>query len=178
MQESSHLPSFKNLPRAIQPGKGQANVDSRQPDSRARVLDYSKTCLKGKVSKDEFKTITQKSVFWRVVHRVDVLWAWLLLGLIFRAAPAAYTSSQARGRIGRCNHQPTPQPQQRRIRVMSATYTTTHSNARSLTHRARLEIEPSSSWILVGFVTTGPGMGTPSGDISIYVSSPKTESVD
>ena len=39
---------------------------------------------------------------------------------------------------------------------MSATYTTVHSNARSLTHWARPEIKPGSSWILVGFITTEP----------------------
>ena len=43
-----------------------------------------------------------------------------------------------------------------RIRAVSATYTTTHGNSRSLTHWVRLGIEPSSSWILVRFVTTEP----------------------
>ena len=33
---------------------------------------------------------------------------------------------------------------------MSATYTTAHSNAGSLTHRARPGIKPTSSWVLVG----------------------------
>ena len=33
-----------------------------------------------------------------------------------------------------CSRQPTPQPQQFGVRVTSATYTTAHSNARSLTH--------------------------------------------
>ena len=36
----------------------------------------------------------------------------------------------------------------------SVIYTMAHSNARSLTHWLRLGIKPSSSWILVGFVTT------------------------
>jgi len=36
------------------------------------------------------------------------------------------------------------------------TYTTIHSNAGSLTHRARPEIEPVSSWMLVRFVSTKP----------------------
>ena len=39
---------------------------------------------------------------------------------------------------------------------MSVTYTTAHSNARSLTHWVRPGIEPMSSWILVGFITTEP----------------------
>jgi len=36
------------------------------------------------------------------------------------------------------------------------TYTTAHSNTRSLTHWARPGIKPTSSWILVGFVTIEP----------------------
>ena len=36
------------------------------------------------------------------------------------------------------------------------TYTTPHSNAGSLTHRARPGIKPASSWILVGFLTAEP----------------------
>ena len=36
------------------------------------------------------------------------------------------------------------------------TYPTAHGNAGSLTHRVRPAIEPASSWILVGFVTTEP----------------------
>ena len=51
---------------------------------------------------------------------------------------------------------PTPQPQQRRIWASSVTYTTAHSNARSLTHWTRPGIKPRSSWMLVGFITTEP----------------------
>ena len=36
---------------------------------------------------------------------------------------------------------------------MSATYTTAHGHARSLSHRARLGIKPTTSWFLVGFVS-------------------------
>ena len=49
-----------------------------------------------------------------------------------------------------------PQPQQRGTKATSVTYTTSHGNARPLTHRARPGIEPMSSWILVRFVTTEP----------------------
>ena len=52
--------------------------------------------------------------------------------------------------------QPTTQPQQRSIRAASVTYTTAHSSARFLTHWLRLSIEPTSSWILVGFITAEP----------------------
>ena len=46
---------------------------------------------------------------------------------------------------------PTPQPH--RTQATSATYTTAHSNAGSLTHWARPGIEPVSSWILARFVS-------------------------
>ena len=35
----------------------------------------------------------------------------------------------------------------------SVTYSTTRGNAGSLTHRARPGIEPTSSWILAGFIS-------------------------
>ena len=39
---------------------------------------------------------------------------------------------------------------------MSVTYTTAHGNPRSLTYWSRPGIEPTSLWILVGFVTAEP----------------------
>ena len=51
-----------------------------------------------------------------------------------------------------CSCWPTPQTRQHRIRATSATYTTAHSNGRSLTHWARPGIKPIASWILVRFV--------------------------
>ena len=55
-----------------------------------------------------------------------------------------------------CSCWPTPEPQQHGIQAPSATYTTAPVNARSLTHRARSGIKPTSSWILVGFITAVP----------------------
>ena len=40
------------------------------------------------------------------------------------------------------------------IQATSATYTTAHGNAESLTHWVRPGIEPESFWILVGFIST------------------------
>ena len=67
-----------------------------------------------------------------------------------------YRSSQARESNQSCSFWPIPQPQQRRIRATSVTYTIAHSKARSLTHWARPGIEPASSWLLVGFITAEP----------------------
>ena len=58
--------------------------------------------------------------------------------LLFRAAPMACGSSQARGRVG----------------AVAASLHLSHSNTRSLTHWATLGIEPASLWILVGFIST------------------------
>ena len=81
----------------------------------------------------------------------------------FRAALTALGGSQSRGQIRAVATQPMPQPKQLQIRAVSATYTTPHGNAGSLTRWARPGIEPAPSWILVGFVnhwaTTGiPGL--------------------
>ena len=54
-----------------------------------------------------------------------------------------------------------PQPQQRQIQAASATYTTAHGNARSLTHCAKPGIEPATSWFLVRFVNNWAMTGTP-----------------
>ena len=46
------------------------------------------------------------------------------------------------------------------MQAVSAYYITAHSNARSLTHQARLEIKPTSFWILVGLVNRWAMKGT------------------
>ena len=55
--------------------------------------------------------------------------------LLFMAAPSSYGGSQARGPIGTTvAPRVAPQPQQCQIQAISATYTTAHQNAGSLTH--------------------------------------------
>ena len=72
-------------------------------------------------------------------------WAFFFL---FRATPEAHGSSQPTRQIGAAaaglhhNHS-----------NVCATYTTAHSNTGSLTYRVRPKIEPSSSWILGGYLT-------------------------
>ena len=70
--------------------------------------------------------------------------------LLFRATHAAYGSFQARGRIASLCHSHS------NVGSAIATYTTAHGNAGFLTHWARPGMEPASSWILVGFVSTVP----------------------
>jgi len=81
---------------------------------------------------------------------------YFLFFLLFRAAPVAY------GELNRsCSCWPMPQPQQHQIWTLSATYTTAHSNTKSLTHWARPGIEPASSWMLVRFINRWAMTGTP-----------------
>ena len=83
---------------------------------------------------------------------------------LFKAAPVAYGSSQARGWIrataASLYHSPKMDPSG--IRAMSVTYNTAHGNARSLTHWAKPGMEPESSGILVSFFTTEPWRELPS----------------
>ena len=75
---------------------------------------------------------------------------------LFRAALVAYGGSQARSQIASYSWQLTPQTQQCKIQTASATYTTAHDNARSLTHWWKPGNEPAFFWILMWFITTEP----------------------
>ena len=81
---------------------------------------------------------------------------------IFKATPAAYASSQARGPLTAAaaglHHSHSN---------AGSTYTKAHGNAGSLTHWAGPEIEPTSSWILVGFIIAEPQQ-EPQGIIFIF----------
>ena len=78
----------------------------------------------------------------------------------FRAVPMAYGSSQTRGPIGAAaaslyhSHDNVGSEPH-------AAYTTAHGNDGSLTHWSRPGIEPSSSWIVVCFITTEPWQECP-----------------
>ena len=93
-----------------------------------------------------------------VIHNF-ILFIYLLV--FSRAAPVAYGGSQARGSNRSYSRRPTPEPQQHGIWAESATYTTAHGSAGSLTHWARPRIEPATAWFLVGFVNHWATTGTP-----------------
>ena len=67
-----------------------------------------------------------------------------------------------------CSCLPTPGPQQHGIWAMSATYTTDHGNAGSLTHWAGPGIESATSWFLVGFLNQWATMGIPTFVLSFW----------
>ena len=68
-----------------------------------------------------------------------------------------------------CSCGPTPQPQECRIQATSATHTTAHGKARSFTYGESPRIEPATSWILVGFVTTEPQQELPCEKFGIWL---------
>ena len=73
----------------------------------------------------------------------------------FRATPMAYGGSQAspiRTAVAGLRHK----PQQCQIWAVSATYTTAHGKAGSLTRWARPGIEPATSCFLVRFASNAP----------------------
>ena len=80
----------------------------------------------------------------------------LLTSLFFRAAPAAYGSSQVRGRIRATALGLHHSHSNTRSEPHLGPYTAAHGNARSLTHWAKPGTEPESSWILVGFISAAP----------------------
>ena len=100
-----------------------------------------------------FNTVT-----WTALALLVWFFFFFFFGL-FRAVPATCGGSQVRGPIGATaaglyrSCWPIPQPQQCGIRVAFGTYATAHRIARSLSHWARPGIHPTSSCILVGFIT-------------------------
>src|SRR5512137_2236721 len=94
-------------------------------------------------------------------HKVIFLFLFFCLFAIFLGHSYGIWRFPGKGLNRSCSHRPTPEPQQRGIRAASATYTTAHGNAGSLTHRARAGTEPATSWFLVGFVNHCATTGTP-----------------
>ena len=79
-----------------------------------------------------------------------------------RATPAAHGGSQARGLIGAVAAGLCQSHSNAGSEAASVTYTTAHGYTRPLTQWARPEIEPETSWFLVGFVNHWATTGTPS----------------
>ena len=60
-----------------------------------------------------------------------------------------------------------PQPEQCQIQALSVTYTTALGNTGFLTHWVRPGIKPTTSWFLVGFISTVPQRELPFYDFSV-----------
>ena len=72
------------------------------------------------------------------------------------AIPVAYGIFPCQGSNRNCSRWPMPEPHKLRIWAMSATYTTAHGNARSLTNWVRPGIKSVTPWFLVRFVSAVP----------------------
>ena len=59
-----------------------------------------------------------------------------------------------------------------KLELQLLSYTTAHGNARSLTHWARPGVEPTSSWILVGFTSAQPQWELLTDDILMWARAP------
>ena len=95
------------------------------------------------------------------LHNI-LIYVFLFLFCVFRAAPAAYGSSQ-RGQIraaAACLWHNHTKARSESLEI----YTTAHGNVGSLNHWVGPGIEPESSWILVGFITAEP-----QGELPFYV---------
>ena len=92
---------------------------------------------------------------------------YLFIYCLFRATPAAYGSSQARGWNGTVatglHHSHSNAGSE-----LSVSYTTAHGSAGSLIHWARPGIEPATSWMLVRFVNQWATTGTPPTLFSLF----------
>ena len=75
--------------------------------------------------------------------------------------PGHMEVSKARDQIRATATSLTPQPQQLEIRAVFVTCTTAHSNVGSPTHWGRPGIEPTSSWMLIRFVSAVPQQELP-----------------
>ena len=98
-----------------------------------------------------------------VTNRVFFGGVSFFLGLFFRAVPAAYGGSQARGLTGAVaaglhhSHSHSNTGSKPRLQPTPRA----HSNARSLAHWARPGIKPTTSWFLVGFINHWATVGIP-----------------
>ena len=96
---------------------------------------------------------SEAMIYMTILSNSKYHFVFVFVFLLFRAAPLAYESSQARGPIGATAASLCHSHSQSRIQAASTTYTTAHSNTRSLTHWVRTGIQLGSSWIRVGFLS-------------------------
>ena len=98
---------------------------------------------------------SHKNVFCRslFISTINFLFIYLYL---FRAKPAVYGGSQARGRIRATAASLWHSHSNARSKPCLQHTPPAHGNARFLPLQARPGVEPTSSWILVGFVSAEP----------------------
>ena len=91
------------------------------------------------------------------LYTYKFIYLFICLFWLFKAVPTAYVSSQVRGPIGAtaaslCHSHSNAGD----LSHVSVARTTAHGNARSPTHWVRPGIEPTSSWVLIRFISAAP----------------------
>ena len=110
----------------------------------------------------EFKSLFYCSqALWPLCVSTSLVLSFLFFFWLFKNKLVAYESSQAWGWIIATAASHSLSHSNTGIWATCATYTTAHGNAKSLTHWVRPGIKPSSSWILVGFVSAAPQQELP-----------------
>ena len=103
----------------------------------------------------QFSHISSSTLF--LPHQVILEgWNQLFFFLIFLGPHPAHMEVLRLGSNWSYSCWPKPQPSQPQIQASSATYTTAHDNTGSLTHWVRPGIKPTSSQMLVRFISTEP----------------------
>ena len=112
--------------------------------------------LERKPRSDTFKghVLDFRSQLW--LYCLLILFIYLFLSFVFYGRTHSMWRFPGLGSNQNWSRQPTPQPQQRGIQATSVTYTTVHSNSRFLTCWVSAGIKPTSSRMLVGFLTAEP----------------------
>ena len=105
---------------------------------------------------DSCYTHTHIHVYANVVIKQNSFSAYFFFLFSFLGPHRGIWKFPGQGSNQSCICWPTPQPQLCRIRATSATYTTAHGIARSLTHWVRPGIEPTTSQFLVRFISAVP----------------------
>ena len=128
------------------------------PSHKAHRMESRVTSLEGRplIHPDNLKahTIYNLSISTFFFFFLPFLFVW-------RAAPAAYGSSQARGQIEATGAGLHHSYNNSRSKPKSVTYTTAHGNAGSPIQWARPGIKPTSWWILVRFPSAEPQWEVP-----------------
>ena len=120
---------------------------------------------------------TTSTARWSKFIRLSVLPDWILWPHIFSflGCTCGIWSSQARSWIRaaaaslRHSHSHAGSIWAALCPAASANYAAAYSNTGSLTHWARPGIEPTTSWILVGFLMRWTTMGTPSRGLVLII---------
>ena len=112
----------------------QAYTTGTATPDRSRVCEIQHSCWQYQILNTLSKARIESATSWTLVGFFFFFFFFFCLFAIFLGRSRGTWRFPGKGSNRSCSHRPTPEPQQRGIRAASATYTTAHGNARSLTH--------------------------------------------